>query len=93
MSKRYSKEEKTALLKELRASGLSIPVFSRQTGIADVTLYKWRRESNVPVKASRGDFIEIGAAAQHYEIQRGAVILRVPATERVERLAELMNEL
>jgi len=92
MSKRYSKKEKAHLLKELRASGLSIPAFSRKTGIADVTLYKWRKESKVPAEESRGDFIEVGGAL-HYEIQRGAVILRVPATERVARLAELMNEL
>ena len=92
MSKRYSKKEKSQVVQNLRKSGLSIPAFSRQAGIADVTLYKWRRELSVPAKVSKCDFIEIGTPL-HYEIQRGAVILRVPATERVERLAELMNGL
>jgi len=86
MRKRYSSKAKAELLQKLRESGLSIPAFSRQVGVTDVTLYKWRKES-------RGDFIEIGAAPLHYEIQRGEVILRVPATERAERLGELMNEL
>ncbi len=92
MYKRYSKEVKVELLRELETTRSSISAFSRQTGVPEGTLYKWRKDLQVPAKVSRDEFVKIGVA-QYYEIQRGSVILRVPATERTERLAELMNHL
>jgi transposase-like protein len=92
MNKRYSAAEKAELLEELANSGLSVSAFSRQTKITDATLYKWRKELLAPSKITLHEFIQI-ATAHYYEFQRPAVILRVPATVRVERLSELMNKL
>ena len=89
MSKHYSEQERERLLCELNRSGLSAEQFSKGVEVSASTLCKWqqrkRRISN------KSEFVELGIS--YYELQRGSVVLKVPSTEKAERIAELMSKL
>lgn len=90
MSRNYSAREKKSLLSELSRSGESVSEFSRRKGLATSTLWKWRRNSN---EGEIGDdFIEVQEHEQ-YELQVGDLTLRIPCTEKVERVVELAKAL
>lgn len=90
MSKHYSRSERERLLKEFKRSGLSAAEFSKKVEVSASTLCKWSKKRRV----SNGvEFIELGAQRSYYELQRGEVVLKVPSTEKAERISELMRSL
>lgn len=92
MSKSYSAKVKSELPSELESTGMSLPSFSRQTGVPEATLYQWRKDVRLEAQSVSCDIIEV-RKSEYYELQFGVITLRVPLTERAERLAELMTKL
>lgn len=65
--RRWSGEEKRAILSEVTASGLSVSEFARRRGLARDLLFRWRREERervVPVVGQTG-FIALSLPAPH----------------------------
>ena len=89
MSRGYTESEKAKILRDLSRSGLSMTAFSRQSGVAASTLCKWRRQSE---GSSREDFIELTGEG-FYELEVGSVRVKIPSTERAERISELVRAL
>jgi transposase-like protein len=56
---RYTKEERSNLLKSYRESGKSVAVFSREAGIGYMTLRRWAGEGKG--KLAEAQFIEVYA--------------------------------
>ncbi|WP_156645148.1 IS3 family transposase [Lentibacillus sp. JNUCC-1] len=55
-NKRYSEEQKTAALKRMMPpQNESVKALSKETGISDVTLYKWRKEARASGNAAPGN--------------------------------------
>ena len=90
MSKVYNDSTKRRILSELSRSESSISAFSQSKGIAESTLWKWRKAAE---KAGSGDFIELGGSAEQYEISSKGVTLKIPSTESLGRIAEIFKAL
>lgn len=88
MKRYHTQSEKSKILSELSRSGLSASAFCRKRGMAVSTLYKWQKEQ----KEVRNDFIEL-STKESYELKVGKVILRVPASESVHKISELVKAL
>ena len=68
MSKAYDESTKRKIMTELSQSGLSISAFSKRRGIAESTLWKWRKAAE---RAEGSSFIELGSSVEQYEISNG----------------------
>jgi transposase-like protein len=77
--RRWSAEEKEALLNAWRASGLSAREFSRREGLQKTSLWRWSRERRQAVSAARKQKASITFAPVH--VANSAYALR----EAVER--------
>jgi transposase-like protein len=63
--RRWSAEEKEALLNAWRASGLSAREFSRREGLQKTSLWRWSREPRQAVSAARKQKASITFAPVH----------------------------
>ena len=88
MTKPYDDKTKQRILQELASSGESLSAFSKRVGISDSSLSRWRKDIH-----QREEFLEVGVPGVHYEIERNGVTLRVPATERLDRVVALIEKL
>jgi transposase len=61
--RRWSSEEKQALLTELVASGLSVSEFARRRGVARDLLFRWRREERDRIASEAPGFIPLSLPA------------------------------
>jgi transposase-like protein len=61
MSKAYDGSTKRKVMSELSRSGLGISVFSKRCGIAESTLWKWRKATE---RAEGSSFIELGGSVE-----------------------------
>lgn len=56
LGKRYTKEEKEAILKRMMPpNNEKISAINKELGITEATLYKWRKEARVKGSATPGD--------------------------------------
>ena len=88
MRRYYTKSERSKILRKFTKSGLSATAFSRKAGISASSLCKWKKEQSLPEE----DFIELGVK-EPYELKIGEVVLRVPATESVQKVSKLVKAL
>ena len=59
MPKYYSLQEKQAIVKEFKQSGLSKSKFSKLKKIGESSLFKWSKEFDIPAINEKGNFIPI----------------------------------
>lgn len=91
----YTEEEKRQLVRQCRASGLSIAEFSRQLGVGKKQLYGWLRsrpessQKKFSSKPSTGGFIKLGEPSTvTIELPKG-IKLQTPLHLLSKVLAEL----
>ena len=100
--KHHSAEERTRLVGDFRASGLSIEQYVRGAGISDWTLRRWlkeaKRQQRVGGGASRPRRLvpvmigpELGERDRIEVILAEGATLRVPITIGVEQLEALLS--
>lgn len=92
MMRRYrSKAEWAAILEEYRASGKSLEVFSLEHKVSRSSIYRRLRNHS----EQEGEFVELPGAPSvvQYEVSVKGITIRIPANERVSRIAELVRAL
>ena len=90
MSKAYDESTKRKIMSELSRSGVSISAHSKRCGIAESTLWKWRKAAERPEGSS---FIELGGSVEQYEISSKGVVLKIPGSAPVEKITEIFKAL
>jgi transposase-like protein len=90
MSKAYDESTKRKIMTELSQSGLSISAFSKRRGIAESTLWKWRKAAE---RAEGSSFIELGGSVEQYEISSKGVVLKIPGSAPAEKITEIFKAL
>ena len=84
--------KKKSLLEELEASGLSLSEFCRIKEVPISTMSEWRRDKFVE-KKGRAEFIELTTKNECYELHIRSVVLKIPSTETISRIKELITVL
>jgi transposase-like protein len=90
--RRYrSESEWAAIVEEYATSGKSRKAFCREREVSESSIYRRIRKG----KQQSGEFIELPHARSltQYEVCVKGVTIRIPANERVARIAELVRAL
>lgn len=85
--RRYrSEEEWDAIIKEYKASGTSVEVFSQEHKLSRSSIYRRVQKRS----KQTGEFVELPGALSlaQYEVSVKGVTLRIPGNERVSRIAQ-----
>ena len=98
MRRIFSATEKHQIMKKYIASGLNVPSYSRESGVSESTLYKWRQELGSKGVATPGnniqEFVEFGTTSNlYYEIRCQDVILKIPGSESISSIAAIFKQL
>lgn len=90
--RRYrSKAEWKVILEEYATSGKSLEAFCQEREVSESSIYRRLRKGN----EQAGEFVELPRARSlvQYEVCVQGVTIRIPAHERVARIAELVEAL
>ncbi len=90
--RRYrSESEWAAILEEYATSGKSRKAFCREREVSESSIYRRMRKG----KQQSGEFVELPRVQSlaQYEVSIQGVTIRIPANERVARIAELVRAL
>jgi hypothetical protein len=90
--RRYrSKAEWEVILEDYATSGKSLEAFCQERDVSKSSIYRRLRKSN----EQAGEFVELPRVRSlvQYEVSVQGVTIRIPANERVARIAELVRAL
>jgi len=90
--RRYrSKAEWAAILEEYATSGKSLEIFCQERDVSESSLYRRLRKCS----EQQGEFVELprGRSLAQYEVSVQGVTIKIPASERVARIVELVRAL
>jgi transposase-like protein len=88
--RRYrSESEWQIILEDYSRSGQSVESFCKERGVCKSSIYRRTRKTD----KRDGEFVELPrpVAPLHYEISIKGVTLRIPSSERADKIAELVR--